>query len=154
MRKVSQPDPRLWRLQRGNVLQRPKRSGSILSRIENATCRIGAIRNTVGRGTAIRSIGNTVYWIGVNADTGARGIYRLNGMQAEKVSPPMVDKLIANGVLRSIIGSFSLLGMTHIGFGLGGNSILCFCPDTSFWWFLTPAGSLNISATLATVDSN
>jgi hypothetical protein len=129
-------------------------TGSVLSRIDNATLRIGAIRNTTGRGTAIRSIGNNVYWIGVNADTGARGIYRMNGMQPEKISPPAVDKLISNGVLRSILGSFTLLGMSHIGFGLGTTTCLCYCLETNFWWFFTPGGTLNVSALLSAGDSD
>jgi len=129
-------------------------TGSVLSRVENATLRVGAIRHTTGRGTAIKSIGNTVYWIGINADTGAKGVYRLNGMQAEKVSNAAVDKLVGNGVIRSILGSFSLLGFTHIAFGAGTTSSVCYCQDTNFWWYLTPAGSLNVSAMISAADSS
>jgi hypothetical protein len=128
--------------------------GSVLSRIENATLRVGAVRNTTGRGTAIRSLLNTVYFIGNNADTGSRGIYRLNGMQAEKISNSGIDKLVANGAIRSIAGAFSLLGMSHVAFSGGGTSLLCFCVDTGHWWTFTPAGSLTVGAMLGTVDSN
>jgi hypothetical protein len=127
-------------------------TGSVLSRIENATLRIGAVRNTIGRGTAIRSIGNTIYWLGVQADTGARGVYRLNGMQPEKVSTPAVDKLISNGEVRSILGSFNLLGLSHVAFG-GTSTAVVFCPEMKFWWYFTPAsGNLSLTAFLAASD--
>ena len=129
-------------------------SGSVLNRIDNATLRIGAVRNTVGRGTAIRGLLNNVYWIGNNSDTGSRGIYRFNGMQAEKISNSAIDKLVANGVIRSIVGSFSLLGMSHVAFSSGGASVWCYCVDNGFWWVLTPAGPLTITAMLGTVDSS
>jgi hypothetical protein len=128
-------------------------AGSVLSRIENATLRIGAVRNTLGRGTAIRSIGNTVYWLGVNADTGSRAVYRLNGMQPEKVSTPAIDKLIANGQVRSILGSFTLLGLSHVAFGTGTSTAVVFCPDTKFWWHFS-AGSLTPTAFLAAADTS
>ena len=129
-------------------------SGSVLNRIDNATIRVGAVRNTTGRGTAIRSLLNTVYWIGNNSETGSRGIYRFNGMQAEKISNSAIDKLVSNGVIRSIVGSFSLLGQSFVGFSSGGASIWCYSVDTGFWWVLTPAGSLTIAAMLGTVDSS
>lgn len=128
-------------------------TGSVLNRIDNATLRIGAVRNTTGRGTAIRSLLNTVYWIGNNSETGSRGIYRLNGMQAEKISNPAIDKLVSNGVIRSIAGSFSLLGMSHVAFA-GSTSVWCYCVEQNFWWLLTPGGSLTIAAMLGTVDSS
>ena len=129
-------------------------SGSVLSRLENATLRVGAIRNTQSRGTAIRSLMDTVYWIGINSDTGSRGIYRLNGMEEEKISNSAIDKLVANGVIRSIVGSFSLLGMSHVAFSSGSTSVWCYCVESKFWWVLTPAGSLTIAAMLGTVDSS
>ena len=129
-------------------------TGSVLTRIDEATLRIGAIRNTQTRGSAIRSLMNTVYWIGNNPETGNRGIYRLNGMQAEKVSNPAIDKLVANGVIRSIVGSFSLLGMSHVAFSSGSTSLWCYCVETGFWWLFTPAGSLTVSAMLGAVDES
>lgn len=129
-------------------------TGSVLSRIDNATLKVGAIRNTSGRGVGIMSIGNTVYWIGSDADTGRRGVYRLNGMQPEKISNPAIDKLISNGVISSVIGAFNARGMAHIAFSGNSTSIFCFCLDTGFWWIRTPAGSLTITALTGSVDSN
>jgi hypothetical protein len=129
-------------------------TGSVLSRIENATIRIGAVRNTSGRGPAMKAVGNTVYWIGVNADTGAKGIYRLNGMQPEKISSAYIDKLVSNGVIRSVVGGINLLGMSHIAFSSGSTSVWCYCLETGFWWLLTPAGSLTISAMASGSDSS
>jgi hypothetical protein len=124
-------------------------TGSVLSRIENATLRIGAIRNSKARGTAIRSIGNTVYWLGVSADSGARAVYRLNGMQPDKVSTPAIDKMLSQGEVNSILGSFNMLGQSHIAFGGGTTTAVIFCPDTKFWWYLTTGGAMQIAAFLS-----
>ena len=124
-------------------------TGSVLSRIENATLRIGAIRNAKTRGTAIRSIGNTIYWLGVDADTGARHVYRLNGMREEKVSTPAIDKMLSQGAINSILGSFNMLGQSHIAFGGSTTTAVIFTPDTKFWWYYTTGGAMQIAAFLS-----
>ena len=128
-------------------------SGSILNRIDNASFRIGAVRTGLGTGTSIRALLNTVYWIGNNSETGSRGIYRFNGMQPEKISNTAIDKLISNGQITSIAGTFSLLGMSFVAFR-GGTSLYCYAVDTGFWWVLQIGGSLDIAAMLGTVAAS
>lgn len=111
-------------------------TGSPLNPVANATLRIGATRRGVGFYPSVRSIMNTIYWLGRNADSGTCGVYRLNGFQAEKVSNTTVDKLVTKGVIISILGAFTLGGMSHIAFNSLGLTVLCFCVDTSFWWYL------------------
>jgi hypothetical protein len=129
--------------------------GSVLSRVDNATIRIGAMRTTNLQPPSMRAIGNTVYWVGASMDTGAKGVYRFNGMQAEKISTPAIDKLCANSKLVYPLGGISLLGMTHIVFS-GGNAAnqFCYCIEAKFWWQLSLAGSLVIVSAVGGVDSN
>lgn len=116
-------------------------TGSPLVRLENQTRRIGAVRNSQD-GVAIRAIGDTVYWLGVDAGTGAKGIYRLNGLEPEKISTTNEDKLLGNGAVRSIMGAFTLLGMSHIAFGTQAEgTILCYCVNTGAWWYFFPGSS-------------
>lgn len=128
-------------------------TGSVLRRVPEATLRIGAVATGQSQGASIREVGDSVYWVGRDADTGRKGIYRLNGYKAEKISNAAVDKLLASGRIDYIFGSFSLLGMTHIAFRSGSaTSAMCYCVDNGFWWLFTPAGSLTLTALCG--DSN
>lgn len=112
-------------------------TGSILSRLADATIPIGALRTGNSRPPSIRIVGDAVYWIGVNADSGTRGIYKLVGMKHEKISTPAIDGLIAASRIKFIIGSFTMFGMTHVVFDTtAANSPMCYCVETGFWWML------------------
>ena len=129
-------------------------TGSVLRRLTGATLRVGARRTGQAEGASIKEVGDTVYWVGQNAASGAPGVYRLNGMQAEKVSNAAVDRVMGNGAMY-IFGCFSLLGMTHVAFRSGAaTSALCYCIETGFWWVFTPAGSLTLTAMIGALDTN
>ena len=133
-------------------------TGSVLKRVADATIPIGAMRQSVSFPPVMRVVGDSVYWIGQRADSFARGVYRLKGMQAEKISNTAIDRMIANGKIVAIIGSLTLLGMTHVVF-MTASTVrrACYCIDTGFWWFVEIGGasgsSLQIAAAIGAVDS-
>lgn len=117
-------------------------TGSPLSRVDNSIRRIGAMRDG-GLAPTIMAIGDTVYWVGTVADSGAYGIYRLNGFQPEKVSPPVVDRLISDVNIKGIGGAITLFGKTHVVFTTSSSTVLMFCVETGIWWyFILAAGAL------------
>jgi len=109
-------------------------TGSPLSRVDGAIKRVGAIRPSSFNPT-IRSIGDTVYWLGRDAEAGTCGVYRLDGFQPKKISTTTVDKLVTKGAITKILGGFTLGGLSHIAFAASGVSVLCFCLETGFWWY-------------------
>lgn len=128
-------------------------SGSVLSRVKSADIRIGCIRRSSDAGRVFMPIGDSVYWIGFNPESGLKALYRLKSLSAEKVSSPTVDKILSasptTGLALFIAGAFSLDGMTHLMIGITGqSSMLCYCLETNFWWRFTPGGNLAVSAIL------
>lgn len=106
--------------------------GSVLSRVNGGIHRIGCLRNAATL-PYFRLVGDSLYWVGQNQDSGKRGVYRLNGAAPEKISTPEIDKLVENATMQYILGSFDLLGMTHIVF-LGTTHYWCYCVDSGVWW--------------------
>lgn len=130
-------------------------SGSVLKRLPDATVDIGALRNGTTLAPAMRTIGDSLYWIGQRAGSGARGIFRLTGLRAEKISTTAIDKLVSNGVIRSVKGSFPLLGMTHVMFSTTSNSFSwCYCPETNVWWQFANGTNSSFAAAIGAVDSS
>ena len=119
-------------------------SGSPLVRIESATVRMGALPYSYpdvdsGGTSTIFPFGDTVYFLGIAPESGAIGMYRLNGGKPDKVSNEAIDILLAAGNLLGIVGSMTLFGMTHIVMrttGLSGLGIPCFCVELNFWWIV------------------
>jgi hypothetical protein len=122
-------------------------TGSVLKRVPDMTFSVGALATSPAVGTSIREVGDTIYWIGKNADTGKKGIYRLNGGKPEKISNDAIDRFLHIAVLGYVLGSFSLYGQTFVAFSLAANTVaVCYSVETGFWWYLTPAGSLNLTS--------
>lgn len=124
-------------------------AGSVLSRIKNADIRIGCVRrnNTIGR--VFATVGDTIYWIGINPDTGRAGIYRLKGYTAEKISTTTIDRILSVLFDFYIAGAFQLMGMAHLMFGSTSSpttSMLCYCIDQNFWWRFVPGNGIQVSA--------
>lgn len=118
-------------------------SGSPLSPVQGSVRRVGALR--LSTGASIMNVGDTVYWLGIAAESGAMGIYRLEGYNPVKVSSPFVDRLIAAGLITGIGGAISLYGMTHIAFNTASNTLM-YCPETKAWWWLAMGGSVVFSS--------
>ena len=106
--------------------------------IGNSVRKIGAQLPVASTANSIFTIGNTVYFIGENTETGKTGIYRLNGYKAEIVSNAALDK-IYNTAGVSILGGFIMHGMEHIHF-----SSHCYCIDTNTWWRISYGGSIGV----------
>lgn len=122
-------------------------TGSVLRRVPDMTFGIGALATSPAVGTSIREVGDTIYWIGKSASTGKKGIYRLNGGKPEKISNDAIDRLLHIAVLGHVLGSFSLYGQTFVAFSLFANTVgVCYSVETGFWWYLTPAGALSLTA--------
>lgn len=107
--------------------------GSPLQRIDGAEISIGADQTNPSILRQSIQVGDTVYWIGHIKASGAKGIYRLNGMAPEKVSNSAIDKLIHEGSITNFIGTFEDAGMTHIMCG-AENLVFCYTVDTGEWW--------------------
>lgn len=114
-------------------------AGSPLSPIPNAVLKLGGSTGAAGSATTrVRTVltaGGTVYFIGIDLESGKTGIYRLNGYQADKVSTPAIDKLIAFGSTgAAFAGSCMLHGMTHVIMYSATPTVPCYCIDTNTWW--------------------
>jgi len=97
---------------------------------------------SIGYNKRIFPVGNTVYFIGISSESGTRGVYRLNGFAAEKISNSAIDKLM-NGASASslkidgIAGAFTAHGMEHLlMYQSGESAINCYCITTNTWWVL------------------
>lgn len=125
-------------------------AGSVLSRIANATIRIGCRTRSPLNGRVFIPLQDTIYWLGVNAETGQTGLYRLKGYTAEKVSGGTEDKMFtaASASLLMINGSFQLFGLSHIMFTIGQSIAhrLCYCVDRNFWWRFIPGNSIQVTS--------
>lgn len=127
-------------------------TGSPLQRINGATLNIGSYaRASTFLINTVKAIGDTVYFIGRNTTSGRNAIYRLNGMEAEKISTPAVDKIlegsVSSSVFAGIAGSVTLHGMQHVVFvSAGGTGNFCYCVETGIWWNLTNPYSYIYSA--------
>jgi hypothetical protein len=112
--------------------------------IGNSINRIGAVSPSTTSAQTVFQTGNTIYFIGVNSETGQKGFYRINGFIAEKVSNPAIDKLINLATITGITGSFTTHGVAHILMytAIGAAKKHCYCIDTNTWWILTVAGDI------------
>ena len=110
--------------------------GSPLARLNGSTVKIGA-------SSAINVIESedTIYWVGTS-DTRYSGVFRLNGLQPEKISSPIVDELIQSAALTSVRISSAQVASAHLIFvDLASTILLVFDTNTGIWseW-TTPTG--------------
>lgn len=121
-------------------------SGSVLSRVKNADIRIGCKRRDDTAGRVCMAVGDTIYWLGLNPESGVQGVYRLRGMAAEKVSIEIIDLLLNRNRITFIVGAFQMFGMTHIAFGrVDEASKMCYCVERNFWWRYISGNALHIT---------
>ena len=130
--------------------------GSLLSPVEGGTITVGALKNS--NIPTIKQIGSTVYWIGVDINTGKQGVYRLNGAQAEKVSNEYIDKIVGtSGQIGGIAGVMVIFGMQQIVFYNSSATLTyswCYCIETGHWWkFAGAAQTKTIAAALSPIST-
>lgn len=98
--------------------------------------RVGAINTGCVRQSTkpvIKAVGDTIYWIG-SSPGGAGGIFRLNGMEAHKISNDAIDRAVESRTITWICGVIRQYGMTHLLFGGSATYTLAYCLETGFWW--------------------
>lgn len=115
-------------------------TGSILSRVQGATIRMGAGRTQttggIGKTTVFTVLPakSNIYWIGANSEGIPNGIFRFKGLTPEKISTPTIDRALGDG-LSGFRGTMFFSGSHHIVLGGAGVTLHhAYCIDTDTWW--------------------
>lgn len=121
-------------------------SGSPLSPVGNAVRRIGANHNRSSSdpNRPIYACGDVIYFIGVNSETGARGLYRLQDFVPQKISNDSMDALLSSQTgAPSIVGVIRFTGQEHIvtDVTFGTNKQLCYSITNNFPWMFSHGDS-------------
>ena len=110
-------------------------TGSPLSR--ETTIPIGAYRhNSFTSGEHLQTVlpaFGTVYFIASSPSGAAIGIYRLRGLEPEKISSVAIDNLLENQKVTGFVGSMFMSGIRHVVLR-GSGGVWAFCLETNFWW--------------------
>ena len=118
-------------------------SGSPLSSITGSAIRIGAAYSY------IKTIGNAIYFQGVNSETGDRGIYRMVDGKTSKISTTEIEKYMTQDSIWSCIGSIKDAGMEHVLFSKETQDILAYCTNNNRWWKFAAASNETLIAALS-----
>jgi len=122
-------------------------TGSPLSKVLGASIRMGAYM--LGPVSpvleTIRAVNDDVFFIGRSLDSGAVGVYKINGTQIVKVSNAAVDKTLnGNPDLYGFAGVLPFMGMQHLvlsyTFSSSGESY-AYCLETGVWWVISVSGA-------------
>ena len=126
-------------------------SGSILSPVQNAAFKIGCASED-----SAKEMAGTVVWMGQTKDGFGRGIFRMNGQSPEKISTPMVDKIINADSLATVyswscnVGSHLLYGLTLVTTGV----TLVYDFTTQLWSFFTYLASSGVNKTITAISAS
>ncbi len=126
-------------------------SGSILSPVQNAAFKIGCASDA-----SVKEMAGTVVWMGQTKDGFGRGIFRMNGQSPEKISSPMVDKIINADSLATVyswscnVGSHLLYGLTLVTTGV----TLVYDFTTQLWSFFTYLASSGVNKTITAISAS
>ena len=127
-------------------------TGSPLTRIPSAATRIGSFRVAANNNEVIKEIGDSVYFFGIEQDSGRIGFYQMNGTAPQKISNAAIDNLMAQYASSNqygIAGAMQLNGMMHVILYNGaGTEIPAYCVDTGQWWYIDTGNSVVIEACL------
>lgn len=125
-------------------------SGSILSPVQNAAFKVGCASDD-----SVKEMAGTVVWMGQTKDGFGRGIFRMNGQSPEKISSPMVDKIINADSLATVyswscnVGSHLLYGLTLVTTGV----TLVYDFTTQLWSFFTYLASSGVNKTITAIST-
>lgn len=129
-------------------------TGSPLTRVPNATIRIGVSRNSLCE--AIYPVNDSVYFVGLGASSRKHGVYRLTESGVEQISTPAINKALSDfaqdndGTTWGIAGVGMLYGMTHVFFYTGTNRCPVYCEDTKQWWWWSTPNSVTLCGVACT----
>lgn len=126
-------------------------TGSPLSSVPDSVTRIGATS------TCIKTLGDAIYFQGIEADSGNRQIYQIINGQIKKISTPDIEQYLAPTTDASpknaiCYGAIKYSGYEHIIFGIGDTGSAtpyAFCTTNNRWWKLDIATSMKIVAALS-----
>ena len=124
-------------------------TGSPLSVVQDKYILIGALSKVDATyNKTIHSHEDDIYFLSSgSSESGDRAIHRLRNFQLEKVSTPYIEKIMAASAtaITGIIGSFTMLGSSHIMFS-GSSGPLCYCPEFNFWWLFSSSNGVPSSS--------
>lgn len=126
-------------------------SGSILSPVQNAAFKIGCASDA-----SVKEMAGTVVWMGQTKDGFGRGIFRMNGQSPEKISSPMVDKIINADSLATVyswscnVGSHLLYGLTLVTTGV----TMVYDFTSQLWAFFTYLASSGVNKTITAISAS
>lgn len=118
--------------------------GARITNVQGGTINIGAVN--AGSFPSIKTIGDFVYFTGVDAVSGKSGFYRMQGASAEKISTQYIDKLIQQNATLGVLGGVQLHGMLHIVCTINTAEHPVYCVDTKQWWTWTPGDGKQIAS--------
>lgn len=119
-------------------------TGARISNVQGGTINIGGVNG--GAFPAIKTIGDFVYFTGVDSTSGKTAFYRMQGASAEKISTQYIDKLIQQNGTLGVLGGVQLHGMLHIVCTLNSAEHPVYCADTGQWWTWKPGDAKQIAS--------
>lgn len=135
-------------------------TGSPLTIIASATSRIGAFTGGQGDFVSIRSVGENIFFIGTEFDSGRRAIYKLNGYSPQKISNAFIDKFLNDpsasyGISMGLVGVLTMHGMTHLLLATNsGGAGFSYCIETDMWWKVGGGGAISAIVAATGIASN
>lgn len=108
-------------------------TGSPLRYVKGATRNIGV---PVKTGRWWTHVGDYLYFIGVDGQSGKISLYKVIGTSVEQVSDTTKDSIFSQYGTPLLRGVFVAHGMNHIVVSMASSAIgdFCYCVETNFWW--------------------
>lgn len=119
-------------------------SGARISPVQGGVINVGTIN--AGSFPTIKTLGDFVYFTGVDAVSGKTGFYRIQGTNLEKISTQYIDKLVQQNATLGVLGGAQLHGMLHIVCTINSAEHPVYCADTGQWWTWTPGDGKQIAS--------
>lgn len=123
--------------------------GSILSPVQNAAFQIGCASDG-----SVQEMSDTICWMGQTKVGFGRGIYALQGTEAQKFSTPAVDKILDADDLSEVhswsatVGPHSLYGITLVS----SKVTLAYDFSSQVWSFFTSLTAINDPLSISSIS--
>lgn len=125
-------------------------TGSILSPVQNAAFQIGCASDG-----SVQEMADTICWIGQTRLGFGRGVYVLQGTEAQNISTPSVDKILDNDSL-AVVHSWSASVGSHVLYGItlaASEVTVVFDFSSKLWSFFTYLEVVGAAATVVSVSA-
>lgn len=120
--------------------------GARITAVQGGVVNIGLLLEDNNSFPMCKTIGDAVYFAGVDAVTGKSGVYSMVGTSATKISSQYIDKLLQQNAVLGILGGVQMHGMLHIVFTTNAAEHPVYCVDTGQWWTWTPGDGKQIAS--------